>query len=107
MQVWMLLITALVPLAMAPGLVSAFDITPKIAILLFSESVVLLFCKQLVKAAPDRLFTAILAVLWLSLGVSTVWSANPALSISGSSWRREGFVIETALLLFAWLAAGF
>lgn len=108
----MLLITALVPLAITPGLVSAFDITPKIAILLLCESVLLLFCKQLVKGArtlfestPGKLFTALLVAQWLSMGVSTLWSRNPILSLSGSSWRREGFIVDSAILLFAWLTA--
>jgi O-antigen ligase len=112
MQLWVLLITVLVPLAIAPGLLSAFDITPKIAILLFCESVLLLFCKQLVNGAktlfestPGRLYLACLAAQWLSTFVSTVSSSNPALSIYGSSWRRDGLLAETAILLFAFIVA--
>ena len=108
----MLLITALVPLAIAPGLLSAFDITPKIAILLLCESVLLLFCKQLVNglrslyaSAYGRLFVACVLVEWLSTVASTLWSSNPVLSVVGSSWRLDGLVAESALLLFALLAA--
>ncbi len=108
----MLLITALVPLAIAPGLLSAFDITPKIAILLVCESVLLLFCKQLVnglqsvyRSTYGRLFMALLAIEWLSSAASTLWSSNPALSTAGSSWRRDGLIAESAILLFALTAA--
>lgn len=108
----MLLIASLVPLAMAPGLVSAFDITPKLAILLFGVSVQLLFCKQLVngfqalsQSTIGRPFLALLAAGWLSTAASTFWSTNRALSIAGSSWRRDGLVAESAILLFAVIAA--
>ena len=112
----MLLITALVPLAIAPGLLSAFDITPKIAILLFCESVLLLFCKQLVnglqqlyESTSGRLFMGLLALEWLSSVASTLCSSNVRLSVVGSSWRRDGLIAETAILLFslsatAWFA---
>jgi O-antigen ligase len=112
MQLWVLLMTALVPLAIAPGLLSAFDITPKIAILLVCESVLLLFCKQLVNSLRalsastyGRLFMALLAIEWLSSAASTLWSSNPALSMAGSSWRRDGLIAESAILLFALTAA--
>jgi O-antigen ligase len=112
MQLWMLLITALVPLAIAPGLLSAFDITPKIAILLFCESVLLVFCKQfvnglqrLLESTSGRLFTAFLTLEWLSSIASTLWSSNVRLSAVGSSWRRDGLIAESAILLFSLIAA--
>src|SRR5580693_6926261 len=112
MQFWVLLITALVPLAIAPGLLSAFDITPKITILLFCESVLLLFCKQLVnglqrlyESTSGRLFMAFLTLEWLSSLASTLWSSNPRLSAVGSSWRRDGLIAESAILLFALMVA--
>jgi O-antigen ligase len=112
MQLCVLLITVMVPLAIAPGLLSAFDITPKIAIFLFCESVLLLFCKQLVKgvfalynSTYGKLFLMFLTVLWLSSAASTLWSSNPALSVAGSGWRRDGLIAESALLLFALIVA--
>jgi O-antigen ligase len=112
MQLWVLLITALVPLAIAPGLVSAYDITPKVAILLVCVSVMLLFCKQLVNgvrtlfdSTRGKLYLAFLAAQWLSLFISTLGSTNPALSVYGSSWRRDGLIAESAILLFALSAA--
>jgi O-antigen ligase len=112
MQLWVLLITALVPLAIAPGLLSAFDITPKIAILLVCESALLLFCKQFVNglrtlcaSTPGRLFVIFLSLEWCSTLASTLWSSNPALSELGSSWRRDGLLAQSAILLFAVIAA--
>jgi putative inorganic carbon (HCO3(-)) transporter len=112
MQLWVLLITALVPLAIAPGILSAFDITPKIAILLFCESALLLFCKQLVnglhrlfESRCGRWYVGCLAVQWLSCVASTLWSSNRQLSEAGSSWRRDGLIVESAILLFALIVA--
>jgi O-antigen ligase len=112
MQFWLLLTTAIVPLALAPGLLSAYDITPKIAILLFCESAMLLFCKQLVNGVrtlletmAGKLYLACLSAQFLSLLLSTIWSSNPMLSLSGSSWRRDGLIAESAVLLFAFMAA--
>jgi O-antigen ligase len=47
---------------------------------------------------------------WLATGIATAFSSYPLLSLNGSNWRRFGFIVETALLLFvlvsaAWLAA--
>ncbi len=95
---------ALVPLAIAPGLLSAFDITPKITILLVCVSVLLFFCKKFVNG-PSRLFVACLAFQWLSSAASTIWSSSPGLSLAGSSWRGEGLIAESAILLFALIAA--
>ncbi len=93
-------------------MLSAFDITPKIAILLSSESVLLFFCKQLVKGAhslfestPGRLLLICLGGQWISTAASTFGSSNPILSIEGSSWRRDGLIVETAILLFAFMVA--
>ena len=108
MQFCVLLIIALVPLAIAPGLLSAFDITPKIAILLFCESALLLFCKRVVnglgtlyKSAAGRVFIVCILAQWLSTAASTLASSNPRLSVAGSSWRRDGLVAESAIFLFA------
>jgi O-antigen ligase len=110
MQLWVLLMTALVPLSIAPGLLSAFDITPKITILLFGDAVLLLLCKQIVngaesvyKAGSGRIYLACLAAQWLSTAASTLWSSNPTLSVWGSGWRRDGLIAESTLLLFAFL----
>jgi O-antigen ligase len=112
MQICVLLIIALVPLAIAPGLLSDYDITPKIVILLLCESALLVFCKRLVnslhalyQSTSGRLFLMLLALEWMSTAASTVWSSNPKLSLVGSSWRRDGLIVESAILLFALILA--
>lgn len=52
-----------------------------------------------------KLFIVCLTALWLSMAVSTLASSNPLLSVAGGSWRRDGLVAESALLLFAFIAA--
>ncbi len=52
-----------------------------------------------------KLYVACLGAQFLSLAVSTIWSSNWALSVAGSSWRRDGLIAETAILLFAFMAA--
>jgi O-antigen ligase len=112
MQLWVLLMTALVPLAIAPGLLSAFDITPKIAILLVCDSVLLVFCKKIVKSLRllyesnyGRLLIGCLALEWLTSIAATLSSSNPGLSVAGSSWRRDGLLAESAILLFTLIVA--
>ena len=112
MQLWVLLITALVPLAIAPGLVSAFDITPKIAIFLFCESALLVFCKNfvsgsrtLLQSMAGKLFAALLVGQLASMILSTLWSTNVSLSVYGSGWRREGLIVDSAILIFTWIVA--
>src|SRR6185295_11516083 len=99
MQILVLSVAALVPLAITPGLLSHFDITPKIAILLFGVICLLRFGKKNVKnvqtlarSRMGRWFVAILAAQWISMAVSTAFSADPALSLNGSEWRRWGLL---------------
>ena len=37
--------------------------------------------------------------------MSTLYSTSPVLSLAGSSWRRDGLIAESALLLFAFMTA--
>src|SRR5580704_1756959 len=111
------LVAALVPLVILPGLLSYFDITPKIAILLFGVSLILLYpgtnisnLRGLLRARAGRWFAALIALTWLMSAIATTFSAYPLLSLTGGNWRRYGFIVESGLLLFillaaAWLAA--
>jgi O-antigen ligase len=111
------LVVALVPLVIAPGLLSYFDITPKIAILLFGVSFCLLCHREnernlrvLLSTRLGRWFGILLGAMWLSAAIATAFSQHRALSLNGGTWRRFGLVSQTALLLFillavAWLAA--
>ena len=117
MRILVPLVAALAPLAITPGLLSYFDITPKIAVLLFGLSLSLLYAganlsnlRMLLSAAAGRWFAGLVGLNWVASGLATAFSTHPQLSLNGSNWRRFGFVVESALLLFvllaaAWLAA--
>jgi O-antigen ligase len=118
MRFVVLLVAALVPLLITPGLLSHFDITPKVAILLLGVPLILLCRSAIVQSLhallgrkAGRWFAGLLAVQWASAALATAFSSHPLLSVGGSTWRRYGLVSETGLLLFvlltaAWLAAG-
>lgn len=111
------LVVAMVPLLITPGLLSYFDVTPKIAVLLIGATLILLYRTenvhnlQALLSRPSGKWLAVLtAAQWLATGIATAFSTNPALSATGSNWRRSGWITETGLLLFAlgtaaWLAA--
>src|SRR5262245_65796255 len=93
-------ILGLTALALTPGWLFYFDVTPKIAILLVGAAAAL-FCSG---RAP-RWFSLLIVASLLSLGVSTGLSSNPALSMFGTNWRRFGTVTQAAVLVFAWSVA--
>src|SRR5260370_9991016 len=105
------LVVALIPLVITPGLLSYFDITPKIAILLFGVSLTLL-CRSenernlrvLLSTRAGRWFAGLLGATWLAAAIATPFSLHPALSLNGGNWRRFGLVSQSALLLFTLLA---
>jgi O-antigen ligase len=86
-------------------------------VLLFGLSLSLLYpaanlsnLRALLRASAGRWFAGLIGLTWLVGGIATAFSTYPLLSLDGSNWRRYGFVVETALLLFvllaaAWLAA--
>jgi tetratricopeptide (TPR) repeat protein len=88
-----------VPLLLLPGWMFHYDVTPKVVALL------------VVTAAAAALYRPLRPLDWLlglqavSLVVATAFSVDPALSVSGSNWRRMGLVVQIALVLFAHVAA--
>jgi O-antigen ligase len=106
-------VAALVPLVITPGWLSHFDITPKIAVLLCGLTLIFLYPSanvhnfyELLRSRAGRWFAGLLAVEWACCALASAFSSHPALSLSGSSWRRYGLASESGLLLFALLAAG-
>ncbi len=111
------LVVALIPLVITPGLLSYFDITPKIAILLFGVSLTLLCRREnernlrvLLSTRAGQWFARLLGATWLAAAIATAFSLHPALSLNGGNWRRFGLISQSAMLLFtlfavAWLAA--
>lgn len=110
------LVVALIPLVITQGLLSYFDITPKIVILLFGVSIGLLYWREnernvrvLLSMRLGKGFAGLLGAAWISAAIATALSLHPALSLNGGNWRRFGLVSQSAVLLFtllavAWLA---
>jgi len=90
-------------LIVTPGFLFYFDVTPKLAVLLAGTGVALLFASSVRPA--HRLFSLLLLLNAISLGVSTALSAEPGLSAFGTNWRRFGAAPQAAVLLFAWLVS--
>ena len=112
MQTLALLVVALVPLLITPSLLSHYDVTPKIAFLSCGTALILLYsrtnvsnARKLFRAPAGRWFQFVLGAEWLALAIATGFSTNRALSLHGGTWRRFGFISETALLLFVLLVA--
>jgi hypothetical protein len=101
-----------VPLAMTPGVVLEFDVTPKLVLLLWATGA-LLVCHhgwwaglaQLFGTRQGRLFGGLLALQLASSAWGTLLSAQPGLSFAGSAWRRYGFVTQFSLMLFSLASA--
>jgi O-antigen ligase len=98
---------AAISLAIAPGLLFYYDVTPKIVVLYFATGLALPFVdsRLLLNRAEGRLFCLLLAGAFLSLSISTVFSVRTDLSIFGTNWRRFGLITQAALLLFSLVAA--
>src|SRR5437867_1781770 len=93
-------IVGLIALALTPGWLFYFDVTPKVVVFLAGTAAAL-FCTG---RAP-RWFSLLVVASLISLSVSSALSANPALSVFGTNWRRFGAVTQAAVLLFAWTIA--
>lgn len=103
---------ALTPLLILPGLLFYFDMTPKVAVVLLGTAAALPWAAAWLRTSRGtvRWFAVLLGAQAFSLLLSTALSASPALSLSGTNWRRFGLVTQLAILAFAmilsaWLAA--
>lgn len=106
------LVLALVPLAILPGSFFYFDVTPKVALLLWGAAIALLFFRgnaaavaSLLSTRAGRCFVLLLSAQVISLILATALSSDPALSFGGTNWRRLGFVTQSAIVLFTFLIA--
>ena len=82
-----------------------FDVAPKVAVLLLGTAALLAGSAR--QRTIPRLypFSVWLAASLVSLGVSTVFSVNRAISVFGSTWREYGAVTQAAVLLFVAMVA--
>jgi len=100
-------VLVLVPLAIAPGILLFFDVTPKIFVLTMGAGALLWFCNPLASItwnSPSRSYQALLLAMGMQalwLVVTTAASADPGLSIIGGTWRRFGLLSQGALLVWS------
>src|SRR5579859_2503727 len=98
---------ALLPLILTPHVLFYWDITPKTVVLLVGVAIALPlgWREGRVRSPVLRLLGWVLIAEAVSLGISTLFSTDPALSLGGSAWRRFGLITQVALLLFTWVVA--
>jgi O-antigen ligase len=99
----------MLPILAFPFLCFYFDVTPKVAALLFAVSIACCLGLRRVRwSGADRNARFCIGLLTMQavfLTVSTAASTMPALSFSGSNWRRFGLVTQLGLLVIFLLAA--
>jgi O-antigen ligase len=94
-----------IALIITPGLMFYFDVAPKVAVLLVGTAALLIGSTRQRAIPRPYTFWIWLAASLVSLGVSTVFSANRALSVFGSTWREYGAATQAAVLLLAAMVA--
>ncbi len=101
----LLLVAALVPALIVPGVSFYFDITPKVVLLLAGTAFVLAAWNGSMPRLRGDVgwVVALLGVEALWLGVATTFSTHPALSLNGGNWRRFGLIVNVAVLVYALL----
>jgi len=101
----LLAVAVLIPLAIAPGVFFHFDVAPKIAALLVGVGVALA-CRRGIPwppAGPQRRLAVVLLVQAVALLLAWTLSADRALSLAGTNWRRFGLPAQLALLVYCYL----
>ncbi|HWC98745.1 MAG TPA: O-antigen ligase family protein [Candidatus Sulfopaludibacter sp.] len=106
MEILQAVLIGLAALILAPGYFFYFDVTPKVAVVLFGTALLLVWYALSKQTRIPRVFTILAASQLASLAVSTVLSTSPALSLTGANWRRFGLLTQAAVWLFAWTLAG-
>src|SRR5271165_5243104 len=99
-------VLGLTALAIAPGFLFYFDVTPKVAVLLVGTALLLIATlRGRDLTCGPRLFGVFLLLNAVSLAVSTAFSSNRSLSLYGGTWRCFGAIVQSSVMLFAWLVA--
>ncbi len=104
MAIVLCLAAGLLPILIAPGALFYFDVTPKILVLL-AAAMAAIFLGLGRRAELRGIFSIAIGVQIAALLAAMAFSTHPALSFSGTEWRRFGAVTQIALLVFAALAA--
>ena len=104
----LLAVIAVTPLALMPGLFLSHDVIPKAILILTGAAGLLLMSHQWTRAigmlwstAHGRIFLCLVLAQSFSLLLSTAFSSQPNLSLTGTVWRRFGMVEQLAILVIA------
>jgi putative inorganic carbon (HCO3(-)) transporter len=104
---------AVTPLALINGIFDihiflSHDVIPKVILILASAAGLLFLLPRwlpslaaLWERQEGRMFLMLVIAQLASLGLSTLFSSQPALSLAGTVWRRFGMIEQTAALLIA------
>jgi phage shock protein PspC (stress-responsive transcriptional regulator) len=105
-------VVAVTPLCLLPGVFLSHDVVPKLIAILCAAALLLFLSARwsgawhaLCAHRRGRYFLALAAAETVSLILSTLFSAQPALSLAGTVWRRFGAVEQTAIVVLAVAAA--
>ena len=88
------LTAALVAILILPGASFYFDVAPKSAVVLIGAALAVNLLKR------DR-FSMLLGVSAAATILAAAFSTNPWMSFNGSTWRRDGVVVEIAIFVLA------
>jgi O-antigen ligase len=101
----LLFAVAATPLAIAPGLLLGYDVTPKLAIVYLAAAALLLYSRSwwpgaagLWQASPGRWFYLLLLAQCASLVLSAAFSHDLALAVGGATLRRLGALTQIVIL---------
>jgi len=104
----LLVAVAATPLAIAPGLLLGYDVTPKVAIVYLAAAILLLYWRSwwpgaasLWGASPGRLLYLLLLAQCASLILSAAFSPDPVLAVGGTILRRLGALTQIVILFVA------
>lgn len=106
MAIILCLVAGLLPALITPGLLLYFDVSPKVLVLLLGMIAAMIPWLRGTTLLPRRCRFLALAVVLQALAVllTTALSAYPALSLSGTNWRRFGAVTQMGVLVFTLFA---
>jgi O-antigen ligase len=101
----LLLALVATPLALTPGLLLGYDVTPKLAIVYVAAAILLLNsgrwwpgAARLWRTSPGRLFYLLLLAQSASLVLSAALSHDPILAVGGSAFARMGALTQIVIL---------
>jgi O-antigen ligase len=101
----LLIAVAVTPLAITPGLLVGYDVTPKLAIVYLAAAILLLYsgrwwpgALQLWQAPLGRMFYLLLLAQSASLVLSSALSHDPILAVGGTASGRLGALTQIVIL---------